>query len=89
MVIAGNFYVSEVETGRADAGTGLVLLGNGSGEFEVMNVVESGFRADKDVRDLALIKGVDGTDIIVVANNNDKVQLIKNLVNKPNNLVSR
>ncbi|MCH8330906.1 MAG: hypothetical protein IH946_05930 [Bacteroidetes bacterium] len=79
LLIAGNFYVSEVETGRADAGTGLLLLGDGSGKFSVLNYIESGFKADKDVRNLAVIKGADGQDIILVANNNDRLQLIKHI----------
>ncbi|MCH8904189.1 MAG: VCBS repeat-containing protein [Bacteroidetes bacterium] len=76
LVIAGNFYVSEVETGRADASIGLILEGNGDGSFKPLTAKESGFFADLDVRDLAIIND-NGGRMILVANNNDKMQIFK------------
>ncbi|MCH8330905.1 MAG: VCBS repeat-containing protein [Bacteroidetes bacterium] len=77
LLIAGNFYVSEVETGRADAGTGLLLLGNGKGNFDPVHLTKSGFFANKDVRNMVFLRTSDGDPIIVVANNNDKPQVFK------------
>ena len=76
ILLAGNLYVSEVETGRADAGIGLFLKGEGEGKFKARPVTESGFFADLDAKDLALIRSMDEF-IIIVANNNDKIQLFK------------
>ena len=78
LVVAGNMYHAEVETPRYDAGNGLVMLGDGKGNFNPLNVRESGFFAPKDVKDLALIRLGSGKQLgILVANNNGKMQLFK------------
>ncbi|MCH8905142.1 MAG: VCBS repeat-containing protein [Bacteroidetes bacterium] len=84
ILLAGNFYVSEVETGRADAGIGLLMEGNGNNGFTPVPVYKSGFYAPHDVRDLALLNTDKGA-ILIIANNNDKPQLyrVKSLVNQP------
>lgn len=76
MLLAGNNYQSEVETTRADAGRGALLLGDGKGGYNYVNHLKSGFFADKDVRDMALVKlGKDR--IVFVANNNAAHDLFK------------
>ncbi len=75
LLVAGNFYVSEVETGRADAGTGLFLEGKGGGTFTPVLSRDSGFMADRDVRDMALLRNAAGETLILVANNNDRLQV--------------
>ena len=74
IVIAGNWYVSEVETPRADAGTGLVLRNVGSKEFEAMSVKESGFFAKEDVRSMERLKISNGHELLVVGNNNEAIK---------------
>ena len=81
LLIAGNFFVPEVETGRADASIGLLMKGNGKGGFTPVKVTESGFFVPRDVRDLAMIKTADGSLLILVANNNDKLQSFKLMKN--------
>ncbi|MGB5264820.1 MAG: VCBS repeat-containing protein, partial [Lutimonas sp.] len=76
ILMAGNNYQSEVETTRADAGIGSFLKGDGMGKFTYFSNLESGFFANKDVRDMIEIKL--GTDrFILVANNNSKLDLFK------------
>lgn len=78
LVVAGNMYHAEVETPRYDAGNGLVMLGDGKGNFNPLNVLESGFFAPKDVKDLALIRlGANKELGILVANNNGGMQLFR------------
>ncbi|TRO67142.1 VCBS repeat-containing protein [Christiangramia sabulilitoris] len=79
-LIAGNLFASEVETPRADAGIGLLLKGNGKGQFQAVQARESGFFVPGDVKDMIRLKTAHG-DYIISAKNNDKLQLIK--VNKP------
>ena len=77
LLVAGNFHVSEVETGRADAGIGLLLTGDGHGNFHPVQVSTSGFMADLDVRDLAMARSANGPPYILVGNNNDRLQVFR------------
>ncbi|MEP6647987.1 MAG: VCBS repeat-containing protein, partial [Saprospiraceae bacterium] len=77
LLLAGNKYGMEVETGRLDSGIGTLLLGNGKGDFTWKNNIETGFWASKDVRDLALLSGPGQQIRILVSNNNDFVQVFK------------
>lgn len=83
-LIAGNLYASEVETPRADAGIGLLLKGNGEGKFEAVNARESGFFVPGDVKDMARLK-TPNAEYIIVAKNNDHLQLIKIEAGSSNN----
>lgn len=76
LILAGNYYNREVETTRSDAGIGCVLLGNGDGSFKAMPATEHCLALYKDVRDIKLLKG-NGSTKLVVANNNDKVQVYR------------
>lgn len=76
ILLAGNLFQSEVETGRADAGRGLLLLGDGSGNFNSVSLIRSGFHAPMDVKDLELLKtGPNSPDLILVGNNDFGLQL--------------
>lgn len=72
-VLAGNLFVSEIETPRADSGTGVLLLGTGTGAFEVKTSKESGFFANGDVKRLVSLR-VHGKKYILVGNNNAHVE---------------
>ncbi len=76
LLLAGNNYQSEVETTRADAGIGAFLAGNGSADFKTISHLESGFFADKDVRNMTTVSTKKGK-IIVVVNNNDTHDFFK------------
>lgn len=76
LVVAGNLFVSEVETGRADAGTGLFLKGDGKGDFAEYSPHLSGLYLPGDVKNIALIrKSYSGDPYVVVANNNAPLQV--------------
>ncbi|MGD1891942.1 MAG: VCBS repeat-containing protein [Cyclobacteriaceae bacterium] len=72
---AGNFFGAETETIRYDAGSGICLLGDGSGDFSSIPPRESGFYTPGDVKDLAMIQLANGSTAVLVANNNDYLQL--------------
>ncbi|MBK8956288.1 MAG: VCBS repeat-containing protein [Saprospiraceae bacterium] len=77
LVIGGNLYVSEVETGRADASIGLFLKGNTKGWFDEVSPDKSGLYIPRDVKNLLLLKKTySGEPYILVANNNGAMQLI-------------
>jgi len=73
IVGGGNLFGTEVETTRFDAGIGVTFLGDGKGNFKILDATESGLFINKDVKDLALIN----KNTIAVGNNNDQVQLFK------------
>ena len=73
LIIAGNNFDTEVETARYDAGTGLVMLGNGKGDFNPLSIKESGFFANQNVKDIKLINN----KFLVVANNNAATQVFE------------
>ena len=70
LLLAGNNYQSEIETTRADAGTGSFLKGIGEGNFLFVPNTETGFYADKDVRNMISLT-TKNRKIIFIANNND------------------
>lgn len=74
LMIAGNLFTSEVETGRADAGKGLILKGTGEGDFEPILPQKSGLKIDKDVKDLAILT-VKGQKLIFVATNTGPLEI--------------
>lgn len=74
ILLAGNRYGFEVETGRCDAGNGVLLTGNGKGEFTYMENRQHGFWATGEVRDLALLRRPGNKNIVVVANHNGPLQ---------------
>ncbi|MEI6865206.1 VCBS repeat-containing protein [Flavicella sp.] len=75
VLTVGNLYASEIETPRNDAGTGVLLMGSGDGNFLAKPINQSGFYAPKDVKDMQLIT-VNGAAKIVLGNNNDFLKFI-------------
>ncbi len=78
ILIAGNLYASEIETPRNDAGYGLLLTGNGKGEFTAVPADQSGLYLKGDVKNIKNIrlKGKSKASILV-AKNNDYLQLVE------------
>ena len=72
----GNLYVSEIETPRNDAGTGLLLLGDGNGSFSAKRGSEIGFFADRDAKKLVTLSNVQN-DYFLVGNNDDVLQIFE------------
>ena len=75
LLLAGNLYVAEAETGMADASNGLLLIGDGKGNFKSMDAKESGFIAPFDVRDLDAVYSPSGKGAAIVCNNNQNLQV--------------
>ncbi|MBL4655454.1 MAG: VCBS repeat-containing protein, partial [Bacteroidia bacterium] len=78
LVLVGNSYAPEVETGRSDAGIGLVLTGDGKGKFSPVPINNSGFFIPYDAKAISLLSiGPDHDPMLIVSNNNHKVQFFK------------
>ena len=73
VLTVGNLFASEIETPRNDAGTGLLMLGNGKGDFSVMSNKESGFFANLNAKKIIMISNKEQKKLLI-ANNNEKLQ---------------
>lgn len=77
LVLVGNWFVAEIETPRADNGTGLILINDQKGSYKPLNVTESGFFANKDARNIIKLNHGSDNYSFVVANNNDTTQIFR------------
>ena len=69
IIAIGNQYSMEVETTRLDAGTGMVLLGDGKGNFEYLINSQSGMNSRGNAKDMVMVNG-----LVVVSNNDALVE---------------
>jgi enediyne biosynthesis protein E4 len=86
LILAGNFDGFQPEIGRMAASYGLVLRGDGKGDFTPVRHAESGFFVPGQTRDIASVRTAHG-DVLVVARNNDKPLIFR--ANRPSKLPSR
>jgi hypothetical protein len=77
ILIAGNLYVSEIETPRADAGVGLMLKGDGQGGFAEIKPTDSGFEAAADVKNMLPISLTGGKKAVLIAVNDGELRLVE------------
>ncbi|HEX5169709.1 MAG TPA: VCBS repeat-containing protein, partial [Cyclobacteriaceae bacterium] len=77
LLIIGNDYGNEVFVGRMDALTGLVLLGNGRGDFSVMQTSESGFKVSGDAKGLVKIIDANHRELYVASQNRDSLKVFE------------
>jgi hypothetical protein len=66
----GNFYGPDREAWRYDAGQGVLLRGNGKGEFAPLPKSESGFFDLKDARSLITVTDAKDNGMYIMAGNN-------------------
>jgi enediyne biosynthesis protein E4 len=75
-LLAGNDYATEASTGWYDAMKGVLLLGNGRGQFKTIRSSKSGFSADGNVKALASVK-VANANWILVGNNSGALEIYR------------
>lgn len=74
LLLAGNSYDLNSETGQYDASIGLFLSGDGQGNFTSVAGHQSGFFADGDVKGMAELLRTDGSNLILIAQNSDSLK---------------
>lgn len=67
VVLTGNFYPNEVNMGRQDASTGLLLLGNGKGGFQPQSAKESGLLLHGDARSSVVLRNAKNEQLLMTA----------------------
>jgi len=77
VLCTGNFFPYRVQLGRSDASLGLFMKGMLAGDLKIVQPSDSGVYIDGDVRATVHLKNKAGENIIVVAKNNDAVQVLK------------
>jgi hypothetical protein len=70
LILVGNDYSVQVETGRMDAGSGVVLLNDGKGGWAVPPNRDHGFWAALDARRLINVTLANGKEAWIIGNNN-------------------
>lgn len=76
-ISVGNFVEYQPNVGQMDASYGWVLLGDGKGNFEVIEPRKSGFSVIGEGRDIVTLNGQDGQNTVVVSRNNNRLQFFE------------
>jgi hypothetical protein len=69
--------------GRYDASYGLLLRGDGAGQFEAVDLESSHLLIEGQVRHMALLRRANGEHVILVARNGDRLQILRPLRYRP------
>lgn len=84
VLLTGNNYATEVQTGRYDASIGLYLQGNSKGRFAPVRAIQSGFFVDTDAKGLAELALPNGKSLVLSTSNQGPVKTFTYLQqNKP------
>jgi len=75
IILGGNFFGTRIRFGESDAGKGLLLAGDGKGNFKVLDDTQSGFHVNGEVREITDVRLANGKNIVVFALNNDSLKL--------------
>lgn len=68
ILLAGNLYAAKPQVGKYDANYGILLLGDGKGNFSETEKVATGLDIEGEVRDLKLINNGEQQILLVVMN---------------------
>jgi len=71
IILAGNFYGTRVKHGRYDANTGVLLIGDGTGNFQALSQGKSGFLLRGEIRDIDELTTKNGEHLFIFTRNND------------------
>jgi hypothetical protein len=69
LILCGNEFGFQPQLGRLDANTGLILINDGKGTFNILNEWESGISLQGQVRDIKLLKLKSENAVLVLQNN--------------------
>ena len=77
ILTVGNLTAVQPDLGRYDAGYGLMLVGDGRGNFNPLPAFKSGFIVRGEGRDIAPVRSHAGEKIVLVTRNNESMLIFK------------
>ncbi|TVQ04552.1 MAG: RNA-binding protein [Balneolaceae bacterium] len=77
ILLTGNSFSTDVFIGRYNAFSGLMLRGDGTGNFEPIGYDESGFFLDQDGKSLVTIGGLAGGKRVLSARNDGRAEMFE------------
>jgi hypothetical protein len=77
IIVAGNEYQTEVSIGRYDASYGLLLRGNGKGDFIALPPAKTNLIVDGDVKDVKVVNLGNKEAILLFAINDDRLRAFR------------
>ena len=77
VALVGNDYGNEVTAGRYDAMNGLILLGDGAGNFTSQSILQSGLYVPGDAKALVALPDAKGNLMLAASQNHGAVKLFK------------
>jgi len=80
ILVTGNSNSTEVSTGAYDAMNGMLLEGDGKGNFAIKKAVQSGLKTPGDMKGVASLKNADGSLLILAAANAGPLQAFRHAV---------
>lgn len=75
VLMVGNDYGTDVSVGRYDACNGLLLKGNGKGDFVTMAIQQSGWYVPGNAKALVKLRSSNGKLLVAASQNRDKLKL--------------
>jgi enediyne biosynthesis protein E4 len=86
VLVSGNNYGNEISSGRYDASNGILLLGNGKGDFKPK--VASGFYMPFDAKSTAFIANANGDTYVLGTQNRNALKMFKSPLKMYSNAIS-
>lgn len=84
LFLGQNISSTDMETGRLDSGVGLVLKGDGTGQFRSLTVLESGVRVPGDHRGVVVLDAdADARPDLLIARDGGETVLLENQGGRP------
>jgi len=77
VLINGNDFGTEVSVGRYDALSGLLLKGNGKGNFQPLSILKSGIYIPGDGKALVKLKSASGKYLAAASQNRDSIKVFQ------------
>lgn len=77
VIISGNDYGNELMDGRYDAMNGLILLGDGKGNFTPQSLLQSGIYIPGNAKALVKLRGINNHYLVAASQNRGPLQLFQ------------